>query len=234
MEFATLSTPGGRKINEDRLLVQQSANTFLAAVADGLGGHGNGDLAAEQALQVLGQLLADRAPQRNALTDAAAEANRQIMQQCTGKTTLALLWGDKSTALAAHIGDSRIYHFRDAQILYQSQDHSVTQLAVAVGEITEDEIRGHVDRNKLIRAMGSPEGGIPELHPLELSPGDGLLLCTDGFWELILESEMIDTYKNTTTAQSWLTAMEQMVVRRQTPQSDNCSAVVLREERRTP
>lgn len=227
MDIQALSQPGGRPVNEDRVTFRCTENAFFAAVADGLGGHGSGDLAAEAALTHLSEKLPPETLSRETLKAHIAETNHLILSSCTGKSTLAMVCGNKTAAFSAHVGDSRIYQFRGDTILFQSRDHSVSQLAVAVGEITQDQIRGHVDRNKLIRSLGSQDGSLPEIHPLELQSGDGILLCSDGFWELILEEEMINTYKNAATAEAWLSAMEQMVSRKLTPHSDNYSAVVL-------
>lgn len=227
MDIQTLSQPGGRPVNEDRVSCRCAGEAFFAAVADGLGGHGCGDLAAEAALGHLSDAFSPEPLSRELLWARVAEANRQVMTVCTGKSTLAMVCGQRRTAFSVHVGDSRIYQFRREQLLFQSRDHSVSQLAVAVGEITQEQIRGHVDRNKLIRSLGSHDGSLPEIHPLELQPGDGILLCTDGFWELILEDEMINTYKHAASAEDWLSAMEQIVSGRLNDHSDNYSAAAM-------
>lgn len=232
MDIRSLSQPGGRPVNEDRVVHRCSGKAFFAAVADGLGGHGSGDLAAEAVLKHLEESFPGEGASKEMLQRLIAESNELVLSSCSGKSTLAMIWGQGDAVFSVHVGDSRIYQFRNQEILFQSRDHSVSQLAVAVGEITQAEVRGHVDRNKLIRSLGSRDGGLPEIHPLELQPGDGILLCSDGFWELILEDEMINMYKNAATAQAWLDAMARLVSQRTGDHGDNYSAAVLLYERR--
>ncbi len=227
MDIASISCPGGRKINEDRTGFRCAEGRIFAAVADGLGGHGSGDRAAECVVEQLCTRFPGPEPSADWLRDTIREANARVMENCTGKTTLAMVWGSPQTLFSVHVGDSRVYQFRDGEILFQSRDHSVSQLAVAVGEITQEEIRGHVDRNKLIRSLGSRDGGLPEVHMLTPMPGDGILICSDGFWENVLEEEMLDTLNQADSAEKWLGAMEDILCRRLTPKSDNYSAVTL-------
>ena len=226
MDICTFSIPGGRSENEDRASGGVLPKGFYLAVADGLGGHGRGAEAAEAVLQFMDRQLPDCTFSKESLRALITEANDHLLAATAGKTTLSLIWCQGNTALAAHVGDSRIYLFRDEEILYQSRDHSVSQLAVAVGEITEQEIRGHADRNKLIRCLGSTSSGLPEIHELELQPGDGLLLCSDGFWEPLWEDEMLSTFKNTSTGADWLNAMTGIISGRLHDTSDNTTAAV--------
>lgn len=227
MDVCFRSYPGGRPINEDRAAYHCTGDSFFAAVADGLGGHDCGDIAAETAIFCIQTLLPECAPQREALRSLIDTVNQQLLNTCTGKTTLALVYGQGESCFAVHTGDSRIYQFRGNEIIFQTRDHSVSQLAVAVGEISPDQLRSHPDRNKLIRCLGSPDGGIPEIHPLELRPGDGLLLCSDGFWELILEDEMLEHFIHADSPQTWLETMLELVFSRTDAHSDNLTGLCL-------
>lgn len=233
MDILTYSIPGGRAENEDRVSGGLLPGGFFLAVADGLGAHGRGAEAAQAALDLLREQLPACDFSRECLRTLIAEINDHILLTTAGKTTLSLLWCQGESALAAHVGDSRIYQFRAGGILYQSRDHSVSQLAAAVGEITEKEIRGHADRNKLIRCLGSTSSGLPEIHELDLIPGDGLLLCSDGFWEPLWEEEMLKSYRDASHPGSWLSAMTKTISGRLDENSDNCTAAVTIYERRT-
>lgn len=226
MDILTYSIPGGREENEDRVSGSLLSGGFFLAVADGLGGHGRGAEAAQAALEFLRERLPQCEFSVEPLKALIAEINDHILLTTTGKTTLSLLWCQGESALAAHVGDSRIYLFRGSGILYQSRDHSVSQLAAAVGEITEKEIRGHADRNKLIRCLGSTSSSLPEIHELKLQPGDGLLLCSDGFWEPLWEDEMLEAFLESSHPGLWLSNMTKIISRRLTEQSDNCTAAV--------
>ena len=226
MNICTFTIPGGRKENEDRVSGGLLPGGFYLAVADGLGGHGRGAEAADAVVHFLEERLPHCEFSKECLRDLILEANEHLLATTAGKTTLSLLWCQGENALSAHAGDSRTYVFREDQIFFQTRDHSVSQLALAVGEITEQEIRGHADRNKLIRCLGSTSSGIPEIHQLEICPGDGLLLCSDGFWEPLWEAEMLETYRSTSTPENWLSAMKTIIFPRLSEKSDNTTAAV--------
>lgn len=126
---------------------------------------------------------------------AIKEANREILaaQRKIGKamkTTVALAAILGEEVILAHVGDSRIYAFEKNGIVYQSPDHSASQMAVLAGEITPAQIRHHADRNVLTRALGADERLKVDLTRKKRSETDALLLCSDGFWEYITEEEM--------------------------------------------
>lgn len=225
------TTKGGRSSNEDSISLLENKDNTLAMVADGLGGHQDGAVASESAVRVLNHRLTGRALDPGEL-EAAIEAANEEISRCQEehpgmKTTLALLWLDKQCAYAAHVGDSRIYQFRNKALVFQSIDHSVSQMAVMVGEITADQIRGHKDRNKLVRALGAAKQVKPDIRELEVFPGDAFLLCTDGFWELITEAQMQEALSYCATANEWLLKMRQRVDQRSGAKSDNQSAVAI-------
>lgn len=231
MELQVLSCLGGRQYNEDRVWGCVQGDWFCGVVADGLGGHGGGDVAAETALQALRECLRPGVTGSDAIQAAVNMANERILRaqspSCRMCTTLALVLGKGREAMAAHVGDSRIYHFRAGRILYQSMDHSASQIAVALGEISPDEIRGHDDRGILLRAMGGAEQIRAECRVLQVLPKDRVLVCTDGFWEGITEEEMEQTCRNAASAELWMQAMADRVCRCEARDEDNYSAVIL-------
>lgn len=231
MELRFLSCQGGRQYNEDRVWGSVRDDWFCGAVADGLGGHGGGDVAAETAIQTLSHSLEPDTTGIFHLQKAVCLANANILKaqsaSCRMCTTLALILGKGKEAIAAHVGDSRIYHFRDAQILYQSMDHSASQIAVALGEISLEEIRGHDDRSILLRALGGAEQVTAECKALEVQPGDRLLLCTDGFWEGITEDQMEQTCAACPALEQWLESMATLVMHCETRDEDNYTALVI-------
>lgn len=236
MDIASYSNIGGREVNEDSKLVKTYGRGLIAAVADGLGGHGGGDIASSSALKRLDKLAEAAFPQTEdelkkiclALNEAVLEAQTDHRRM---KTTLAMAAVYEDTLSCVHIGDSRIYHFRDKGIRYQSIDHSVSQLAVLSGEITSDQIRYHEDRSRLLRSIGSEEAAAPDIRIFEHSilPGDAILLCSDGFWEYVLEKEMLHTLSWTLSAENWLKSMIQHLKRRTRGiDNDNNTAIVIR------
>ena len=219
---------GKRKNNEDSVSVLESVNGVLAVVADGLGGQDNGEYASRQAVKVLQDRLAGESVSSRKLKDAILEANTEICALQAGhpgaQTTIAALWLGEGFAEAAHVGDTRIYQFRGDAILYQSTDHSVAQLGVMAGDLEPGEIRTNRDRNKLFRVLGDRR--VPRVAEklLDIRSGDRLLLCSDGFWEGILESEMLRCAGQTENAEDWLRKMREIA---EPAASDNNTAIAI-------
>jgi len=231
---ACLSNQGGRSCNDDTAAVFQNNGCVRVFVGDGLGAYAGGQQASQAAARALeeearrGSLLTDQR-----LTEAAAQANRavrQLQKESHGrmKTTLVFLSIEDSRARWMHIGDSRLYHFQNGHLVRQTMDHSVSQMAVLMGEITLAEIRFHEDRNRVLRALGA-ENAKPDLSPtIMLTAGvDAFLLCTDGFWEYVLEEEMEKALKNANDPQQWLESMEKILRTRATGENDNYTAAAV-------
>ena len=199
---------GKRQNNEDAVSLLEGSNSLLAVVADGLGGHEAGEVASNHAVATLNRLLQAQTPEEDDLIDAIQQANQEIYEmqnaQSHMRTTVAALWLGDYRTIAANVGDSRIYQFRNGRIVYQSTDHSVAQMAVLVGEVEKSELRRSKDRNKLIRVVG--EANPPKVDCVELTvqAGDRFLLCSDGFWEPVTEERMLETMASSATAQQWL------------------------------
>ena len=146
----------------------------------------------------------------------------------SGLTTIAALWMQGGYAVAAHVGDTRIYQIRNGKIIYQSEDHSQVQMAVLVGELSPDAVRKHKDRNKLFRVLGEKnEDTKVDSYELNVRPGDRFLICSDGFWEPVTEADMLRTASQTANAQQWLIAMQRIVAAANDPRQDNNTAVAI-------
>lgn len=221
---------GGRKNNEDAVLCEPLGNLGLFIVADGLGGHDDGEIASLTAAQALRDFFA-ASPQGDVVS-AVAYANYAVLQKqeelhSKMKTTLALALVGEEETVVAHVGDSRIYAFLCGKIVFMSRDHSASQLAVTVGEITADEIRQHADRNVLTRALGATENVKPDITVLKSIDFDALLLCSDGFWEYVLENEMECAAQSSATAEEWLSKMKKIRLSRAPQNCDNNTAIAV-------
>ncbi len=239
LEHAMLSEVGGRKLNEDAVFAAcDGPSGSLFALCDGLGGHGGGEVAS--ALTVQAAKAAFEGPMQaqqtllQSITQHAQEAllaeqvRRARADAC--KTTLCLLSVQGGLARYAHVGDSRIYLFEKNKQVERTMDHSVPQMLVLQGEIKEKDIRNHEDRNRLTRVLGG-DAQPPKLalsQPITLRAGQRFLLCSDGFWELIVEKEMLRHLKAAGSAAQWLATMADVV--RQNGQGsnmDNFSAIAV-------
>ena len=222
---------GRRQNNEDALRVMEDGNSLLAMVADGLGGHDAGEIASALAVASMERQLRGQGPDEDALVDAICQASTDIYEARQPaqimRTTMAALWLGEGSAVAANVGDSRIYQFRDGRIIYQSMDHSVAQMAVLVGELAREDIRRSRDRNKLIRVLGDENEPKVDSRLLNVEPGDRFLLCSDGFWEPVTEERMLQTMSGCETAQQWLAQMRLIVEQTDNPLQDNHTAIAL-------
>ena len=189
------SRVGGRANNEDRTTYCYSRDALLMVVADGMGGHHYGEIAAQIAVQTLADafqreakpLLAD--PFRF-LQKSMTNAHHAILDYTTRhhlrdtpRTTCVACIVQDNIAYWAHAGDSRLYLMREGRVIAQTKDHSRIRLLIEEGMISEAQAAFHPDRNKIYSCLGSPTP--PEIEFSRKTPlnhGDILLLCSDGLW----------------------------------------------------
>ena len=230
---AQITSVGGRSRNEDTVWTEWSPEGFLGIVADGLGGHGGGQIASREAAasfaeDYLQKRLLTREQFETAFEKAGKRVEKKQSPQCSMKTTSVILTVENRTARWAHTGDSRLYHFFENRLVSQTMDHSVSQMAVLMGEITPDQIRFHEDRNRVLRALGS-ENWEPTIAPA-IPVDDGFhafLLCTDGFWEYVYEKEMEETLRYAANPDEWLGRMEKLLLGRVKANNDNYTALAV-------
>ena len=230
VRIAQCSSRGGRGYNEDSIRLFQNENAAAIAVADGLGGHGGGEIASAIAADTMMQLFANEsAATAEKLRAMFEEANRRILREQNSfhkmkSTCVTLLLTGKSAAWG-HAGDSRLYHFYEGSLAFQTADHSVSYLAYRSGEIPYAGIRFHEDRNKVLRALGNEEDIRPEIAGVELHRGfHAFLLCTDGLWEYVLETEMQVDLSKSRTPEDWISFLVARLSKRVNGRNDNFSA----------
>lgn len=234
IKTASLSNCGGRSINDDTVRLHEHDGNVYVFVGDGLGGYAGGQQASQAAAEVLlkaghrGSLLLEQ--QLAGAAEAADQAVRNLQRSSRGKmkTTIVFLTIEDGRAKWMHVGDSRLYHFRNGHLVSQTMDHSVSQMAVLMGEITPHEIRFHEDRNRVLRALGG-DNAKPDISPtMMLTRGqDVFLLCTDGFWEYVYEEEMEQTLQKTGEPGKWLEKMEKLIHQRAPENNDNYTAAAV-------
>ncbi len=239
VDIAMLTKCGGRDHNEDYILKTEYQNQQCFILCDGLGGHACGEVASKLVAETVAEKFEQQGYYPSFLADAfelaqktlLAEQQEQHLENAM-KTTLVVLVVTEEEMQWAHIGDSRLYRIYANGAKYQrTRDHSLVQILCDTGEIKEEEIRSHDERNKLLRAMGAQWGTKTyDVSPvLERGESQAFLLMTDGFWEYVYESEMQQTLRETKTAQAWLEAMEQYVLERaDMTRTDNYSAIAVK------
>jgi protein phosphatase len=184
-----------RENNQDALEYGTLSNTAqYAVVCDGMGGANGGNIASKIAVEVIGSRIRDgyRENQNpgsveHLLTSAMATANAGVYDRAQrdlelsgmGTTVVAVITCEH-TAYISHVGDSRLYLYREGNLSQVTRDHSVVQDLIESGQITEEEARSHPRKNYITRALGVVSEEYGEYDELELMTGDRLLLCTDG------------------------------------------------------
>lgn len=206
---------GGRKNNQDRMGYSFTRDALLLLLADGMGGHIQGEMAATIALQTIGSLFQQNAnpyvkkPERF-LEDSFFAAHREIHRYRainnlpeTPRTTVVACLIQHNSAFWAHCGDSRLYWMRNGQILARTRDHSRIETLIAQGKVDPSERDTHPDRNKLFNCLGAPNMPIVELsRRASLQAGDVLLLCSDGLWSVLPDHVLAQRLHNNTVVRA--------------------------------
>ena len=189
------SRKGGRRANQDRIGYAYTRDSLLAVVADGMGGHLHGEVAAQITVQYLTEAFQRDAKGRLAdprdfLTKGILEAHYTLADYARARglgesprTTCVACVVQDSVAYCAHVGDSRLYHVRRGQVQVQTRDHSRVQVLIDRGRIREEAVAAHPDRNKIFNCIGAVTPPEVDLSGrMALQEGDILLLCSDGLW----------------------------------------------------
>ena len=203
MRFAVyqVSRKGGREKNEDRMGYCYTRDSGLFALADGMGGHPEGEVASQLALQTLAArfqkeakpVLAD--PLRF-LQEAIIAGHHQLLRYATERalmdtprtTVVACLLQGKS-AYWAHCGDSRLYLVRGDKLIARTRDHSYSELQETLSQVVP--MGERFNRNVLFTCLGSPGKPVVDTAgPLLLQPGDRVLLCSDGLWGSVSDADI--------------------------------------------
>jgi serine/threonine protein phosphatase PrpC len=194
---------GDRKEQQDRVAILPHARkrgVALAVVADGMGGHTGGALAAEQVVHTAKTNLdqfssTDENPQRM-LENAMREAHTMIkasrfMNEMDPHSTAVMLLLQPGKITWGHCGDSRLYHFRGHKLVERSVDHSYVEHLVTLGKITAEQALTHPNRNVLLASLGGQDDPkITLSETVDLVSGDAFVLCSDGLWAYFDDEEL--------------------------------------------
>lgn len=226
------SDTGGRSMNEDTYIIYQDKSGLCAAVADGLGGHGRGKDASSIAAEALRRCYTGKSlPTQESILNAMQRANRDILSYRENtyqmKTTAVCLYTFSGKAVWAHIGDSRLYHFYNFSLVDYTLDHSVSQLAVELGEIKRRDIQGHSERNRLLRVIGDDQIS-PDFGYTVLREGfHAFLLCSDGLWEYLSDDEILMDLHKSSSPKDWIENLRYRLCMRADKDNDNNSAAAI-------
>ncbi len=206
LNFTGVSDPGLiRSNNQDAYYIDPEGRFFI--VADGMGGHAGGEQASRIATgQIEAYLNANwnsSKPSAQLLQEALLQANEGILldqqnhpeRSDMGTTIVVVIFRSKEPPLCAHVGDSRLYRFRNYQLEQLTEDDTWVGRALKMGEITPEEARIHPFRHVLSRCLGREDLRHIEVQQLDVKPGDRLLLCSDGLTEELADPKIADYFK---------------------------------------
>ena len=237
VEYSVYTNIGSRKINEDAVKAIALDGNFGFVVCDGLGGQGMGDTASKLVAECFKKRFENSKIDELFLPKTFDYAQSTLLeeknkltiknQMCTTAVALAI---NENIAYVGHIGDSRLYFFEDGKLIYKTLDHSLPQMLALQGEIKEEDIAHHPDRNKLLRAFGT-EWDKPmyaTAKPITLNKNQAFLLCTDGIWEWITDTQLCELLKTSSRAEEWLDKIIKSVEpSSQNVERDNFSAIAV-------
>jgi len=196
----------GRETQQDAVKVFSNGtkSKCLLVLADGMGGHQGGELASKAVLEIAEAVWLEHTSQtinpRKFLQKICLDAHQRINQvgksyDLSPRSTIVLVYVEHHHAYWAHLGDSRLYHFRGKKLLERTKDHSVVQMLLGLGQITEEQMATHADQGKLLKWLGGEKSHTPDFGEADLQPGDSLVLCSDGLWEYLTPKHIISTLK---------------------------------------
>lgn len=235
IDLFTYSNAGARLLNEDYFGVDNSENRCIAVLCDGLGGHNCGEVASQIAVKNIlagisqtGIINAESVHNvLNIVNDGIVRQQMYNPEQNGMRTTAVGCVVDRNELTYFNSGDSRFYFFSNGTLNTMTKDHSVSQMSVELGEMSFDNIRFDADRNKLLKVLGektSNEVGTV-YRPIKYKSGDAFLLCSDGFWEYVLEEEMEIDLSKSETAREWIEFMLVRLLLKFTANNDNFTVI---------
>ncbi len=242
-ESYQLTNAGDRAENQDCMVSKVAADHALFVVADGLGGHHAGEKASEyfcrgilsymdkyQPLlkqgavdKLMGQWVDDAIAQMRSLFADDPHATK-------AHTTCAMLYLDEQHAITVHCGDSRVYRVNCEQVVWRTKDHSMTQRLLEDGVISEKEMGVHPEQNQLTRSINILNKHSVEINVYPPITDDEIfILCSDGFWEYIKESELIKL-ANGNCDRDELKKYAKLVIFRAAGNSDNVTVQLVKKK----
>src|SRR5258706_7458314 len=199
---------GKRPYQQDRIAHWHTKDALFMVVADGMGGHAHGDVAAQIAVDCLGSAFQTEAKTKFADPEkfvfrTIGRAHAMILHQTqrqglagdpsnSPRTTVVACLIQDGYAYWSFVGDSRLYVIRDGRIVTRTRDHTPVQMLIDAGRIREEAAATHPDRNKLLQCLGGPRA--PRVEPTaqaRLAEDDLLLLCSDGFWGPLTQRQLL-------------------------------------------
>lgn len=228
-----------RENNQDSMFVSKNKDFPLFVIADGMGGHNSGEVASSMAVDIVKEnlilqmeKLTSEKDIKGLLEKAVLDANEKIYDKSKENeiynrmgTTIILAYIYKSKIYLAHVGDSRAYIVGE-NMNQITEDHSLVYELVKNGSITKEEALHHPQKNMITRAVGTSDELDVDIHVLPYKNGDILVLCSDGLSNMVLEEELLNTFKG---EDDMCKAVDKLVLRaKENGGKDNISVIAIK------
>ena len=242
MKFSVfqVSRKGGRQLNEDRMGYSYTRSSGILLLADGMGGHPEGEVAAQLALQAISAMYQKQANPEITdvaafLTSAVMAAHRQIIKYAiekgmldTPRTTVVAVVVQDGTAHWVHCGDSRLYLVRGGKLVTRTRDHSYMEQP-PIGQ-SASKAAERMNRNILFTCLGSPTKPVFDISgPIPLQQGDKILLCSDGLWGSLDDDDIVRQLSGKPVGQA-VPDLVESALQKAGATSDNVTAIALEWE----
>ena len=242
MQFSVyqVSRKGGREKNEDRMGYCYTRDAGLFALADGMGGHPEGEVASQLALQTMAARFQREAKPRledplRFLQEAIMAGHHQLLRYATDRglldtprTTIVSCVIQDNAVYWAHCGDSRLYLIRGNKLVARTRDHSYSELQETLSLVVP--VGNRVNRNVLFTCLGSPGKPVVDTSgPLVVHPGDRVMLCSDGLWGALPDSVITEALAGRNVAEA-VPALVERALREAGERSDNVTVLAVEWE----
>lgn len=241
MKYAIVqdSRVGARHVNQDRIGTWRTPASLLMVVADGLGGHLHGEVAAQLAIALVGAAFTREAQPKLAdpeafLARVFGAAHAAILREAqkleladTPRTVIVACVVQDGYVYWTHVGDSRLYVLRQGQVLHRTRDHTLVQQLVDQGRVREEAMTTHPERNRLLQCLGGYQ--VPRPDPASrarLARNDVVLLCSDGFWGPLTQRQIIHELLSRQLKEA-IPELASLAERRAGPDCDNVSVLAM-------
>ncbi|MEI9893050.1 MAG: protein phosphatase 2C domain-containing protein [Chthoniobacter sp.] len=217
-------------------LHNDAQGTALLVVGDGVGGRSGGRIASQKVTELASDLWEERkgnlAKPAEDLAMLCQVAHEHINSEgsklgISPRTTIVAMYLTPTHAWWIHSGDSRLYHFRAGELVERTEDHSLLEIMVQRGAVKEEDMGAHPDQNTLLQSLGGEEYVAPSTGDAAITPDDGFLLCTDGFWERTTPEEMAElVFAERAGITGLLAEAVERAVERNGPKGDNVTVAL--------
>ena len=233
------SRKGARRTNQDRMGYLYTRDAVLMMVADGMGGHARGEVAAQMTLQTMASIFQRDAkptlPDPARYLEECVLATHRALHRYRAenslpeapRTTVVACVVQDGVAVWAHVGDSRLYLLRGGVIVARTLDHSRVHHLVSSGLIRPEDAKDHPERNRIFNCIGAYIAPTVEVsRRTALRNGDTLLLCTDGLWGALTDRQIGDAFTGSTVMRAVPELMD-FALAKTGAEADNCTAIAM-------